>query len=72
MNEADQTDSKAREDAATHHSRYPARLHSHLEAAANAAESLSAAELPESVPPSADELVGRYGATESPEGVLDE
>lgn len=37
-----QSVTKAEADASTHHSRYPARLHSHLEAAADAAEAVAA------------------------------
>jgi transcriptional regulator of aromatic amino acid metabolism len=58
--------SKAEDDAATHHSRYPARLHSHLTAAAEAAEAVSAPLPVEGDAGTPEELVSRYGGNGEP------
>jgi hypothetical protein len=67
-----QSSSKAEADAATHHSRYPARLHSHLEAAAEAAEAVAAPLPVEGYADTPDELAARYGAAEAEEGASNE
>jgi len=64
--------SKAEEDASTHHSRYPARLHSHLSAAADAAEAIAAPLPVEGDAGTPDELTSRYGGNGEPQGAEDE
>jgi hypothetical protein len=66
MPRAKTSDSQRKADAATHHDRYPARLHDHLANAVDAAEAIGTP-LPFEVDAGTpDELVSRYGGSESP------
>jgi hypothetical protein len=57
---------KAEADASTHHSRYPARLHSHLAAAAEAAEAIAAPLPVEGYSVTPDAPASRYGGNGEP------
>lgn len=63
---------KAEGDAVTHHSRYPARIHDHLSAAADAAQAVSAPVWPETAGDQDNELAGRERPAQSQEGASDE